>query len=298
VYRVLVVDDERRIGELFVAALARRFAVTAAAGSAEALTLCGAQPFDMVIADINMPEMNGIELLRTVRERWPKTVTVLMTGYDINTYLRQVRELGVANVIAKTAPFNFAEVGAELECLLSGAIFGLSRYLLPDGKVVARYEVRSSEDARQVRRKVAALVKEEFKQARDIELVVDEIVSNAVYHAPADADGRPKYENCAEVQLERGEYIQVECGADSEKYGVSVTDNSGRLSKETVLERIERHTTGQGLLDLRGRGIHISRMLSDRMVINIKRNERTEVILMNYFTPRYRGSKPLYINEL
>jgi anti-sigma regulatory factor (Ser/Thr protein kinase) len=119
-----------------------------------------------------------------------------------------------------------------------------------------------------------------------------------VYHAPAHPDGRPKYEGQSSVELEQSEYIQIDCGFDSEKYGVSVTDHSGRLTKEMVLERIERHTAGKGLLDLRGRGIHLSRMLSDRMVVNIQRGERTEVILLNYFTQKYRGAKPLYINEL
>jgi CheY-like chemotaxis protein len=297
-HRILVVDDDQGIRTLMDAVLSRSFDIKTADGSEEALRLLGAEQYHMVIADINMPAMNGIELCSAIKSKWPGVITVLMTGYDINTYLQQARENGVANIIAKTAPLNFAEIEAELSALLNGTVFGLSRYLLSDGQMLQRFEVRSSEEARAVRRDVSMLFKERFGAVRDIELVVDEIVSNALYHAPAHPDGSPKYAKCSSVNLEQDEYVQVDCGFDSEKYGVSVTDRSGRLTKEIVLERIARHTAGKGLLDLRGRGIHLSRMLSDRMIVNIKRGERTEVILLNYFQQKYQGAKPLYINEL
>ena len=61
---------------------------------------------------------------------------------------------------------------------------------------------------------------------------------------------------------------------------------------------MERQISGAGLLDESGRGIHMSRLFADRMVINIDPGRKTEVILMNYLSPAYRGFKPLYINEL
>lgn len=297
-HRVLIVDDEPAICDVMSEALAHCFDVTTAPGGREALRLCEQQHFDIVVSDINMPEMNGIELLSAIRSQWPSVVTVLLTGYNVNTYLSEALQHGIANIITKTAPFNLAEIEAELTALATGSIFGLLRYLLPQAEIIQRYEVRSSEQARQVRRQVSQLFQERFGTARDVELVVDEIVSNAVYHAPANPDGTPKYPDLVEVALEAEDYIQVECGVDAEKYGVSVTDNSGRLTKETVLERIQRHVTGQGLTDRRGRGIHISRMLSDRMIVNIRRGVKTEVILLNYFEAKYRGFKPLYINEI
>jgi len=100
------------------------------------------------------------------------------------------------------------------------------------------------------------------------------------------------------VILNADEYVYVECGFDCEKYGVSVCDVKGRLKKETVLYKIDRQVTGEGLLDDSGRGIHMSRLFADRMIINIDPNKKTEVILMNYFSHKYRGYKPLYINEL
>ncbi|MBD3241846.1 MAG: response regulator, partial [Chitinivibrionales bacterium] len=297
-FRLLVVDDDQGICDVLGAALSRRYDVTTVTDSERALQMCRDGAFHMVVSDINMPRLNGIDLVSEVRRLCPSTIPVLMTGYDINTYLSQVLERGIANIITKTAPFNFTEIETELDGLLTGSIFGLSRYLLDDHEILRRYEVCSSEESRRVRKEIAQLFTERFGSARDVELVVDEIVSNAVYHAPVLPDGSPKYEDLSDVQLEADDYITVECGADSEKYGVSVADNSGRLTKETVLERIERHVSGKGLADRRGRGIHITRMLSDRMIINIKRGKRTEVVLLNYFTAKYRGFKPLYINEV
>jgi len=84
----------------------------------------------------------------------------------------------------------------------------------------------------------------------------------------------------------------------SEKYGVSVLDTSGKLTKETVLYKIDRHIHGEGLMDEDGRGLHMSRIYSDRLIINIKKNVATEAIFLNYLTDKYKGFKPLYINEI
>ena len=295
---VLVVDDEPKVCDLMADILSPSCRVSTCTSYREALALCDSTTFDMVISDINMPDGDGMELIGAVRRRSPSTVTVLMTGYDVNDYLVQARQHGVSNIITKTSPLNMAEIRTEVETLLSGEIFGLRRHLLDGGEIVARYELRSSAEARVLRDEVEKLFAERFGSARDMKLVLDEIVTNAIYHAPATEDGQPKYGRFGEVRLAEGEYVEVECGYDSEKYGVSVTDRSGRLTKETVLERIERHVSGKGLTDTRGRGIHLSRLLSDRMIINIKPCVRTEVILMNYFEAKYRGFKPLYINEL
>jgi hypothetical protein len=92
--------------------------------------------------------------------------------------------------------------------------------------------------------------------------------------------------------------VEIILGRDSEKYGVAVIDTSGKLNKQHVLFRIDRHIHGEGLLDENGRGLHMSRMYSDRLIINIKRNVTTEAIFINYLTEKYKGFKPLNINEI
>jgi anti-sigma regulatory factor (Ser/Thr protein kinase) len=137
-----------------------------------------------------------------------------------------------------------------------------------------------------------------FGTSGDMKLVLDETITNAIYHAPKTSDGREKYREFSEVALQPHEYVYVECGWDTEKFGVSVSDSQGKLHKETVFRKIERHSAGEGLLDDSGRGLHMSRLFADTMIINIRPDVRTEVILINYISKKYKGYKPLYINEL
>jgi CheY-like chemotaxis protein len=295
---ILIVDDERGIREMLAEYLATSYDVICAPNGAEALALLAGRPVDLVISDITMPGMDGIELLRTVRKRHPRIKYALLTGNNIDHFIKADKKEYIANIIPKTAPFNFAEFGAIVKGLITGKIFGLKRHLLQGGTTFAEYRITSMEDGRTVRETLVGHIEKRFGDARDMRLVLDEIITNAILHAPAAADGADKYRSFADVRLEPEEFVEVECGSDREKYAVSITDQKGRLKKETVLNKMERHISGAGLLDESGRGIHLSRLFADRLVINIDPGRKTEVIVMNYLSPSYRGPKPLYINEL
>ncbi|MDP3845051.1 MAG: ATPase, T2SS/T4P/T4SS family [Pseudomonas sp.] len=80
-YRLLLVDDEPGI----LAALRRVFQrenyeLLFAHNAHEALQLLEAKPVELIISDFQMPGMNGSELLRQVRERWPDTIRIMLTG--------------------------------------------------------------------------------------------------------------------------------------------------------------------------------------------------------------------------
>lgn len=53
-----------------------------------------------------------------------------------------------------------------------------------------------------------------------------------------------------------------------------------------------------GLYDSHGRGLFIARRYIDRLIINIDKARRTEVIIINYYSDTFKGHKPLYINEI
>jgi CheY-like chemotaxis protein len=296
--KILIVDDESYICGMLSAFLSQKYEVQSTTVPDHALALCDQIDFNLIISDINMPAMSGLELLAKIRAKHPAKVFVLMTGYNVNDYLQQTLEYNLSNIISKTVPFNFIEIQILLDALLTESIFGLNRYLLGDGLIMNSFSVRSTQEAQQVRDTITGMFSQMFGTAGDMNLILDEIITNALYHAPANPDGTQKYEAYESINLDKNEFVQVDCGADSEKYGVSVSDSSGRLTKKKVLETVHRQVSGQGLLDDHGRGIHISRLFSDRMIINIKPGSRTEVILMNYFTQKYQGYKPFYINEL
>jgi CheY-like chemotaxis protein len=297
-YRILIVDDEVSIRTMLLDYLEGTYEVVTAEHAEAALALCRERSFDMAISDINMPGMKGPELLAEIKRLYPATRIVLITAYNVDDYVRLARKSGISNIIPKTSPFNFTELGSLIDGLLTGDIFGLSRYMLPQFTRLGTFEVRSSREANGIREEAVALLTEKLGVAGDMRLILDEIITNAVYHAPAFPDGTEKYEEFSDVTLAPAEFVHLDCGYDSEKYGISVMDNMGRLTKGTVLYKIERQMLGEGVLDDSGRGLHMSRLFSDRMIVNIAPKKKTEVILINYFSPKYRGYKPLYINEL
>ncbi len=79
--RILVVDDEPAVANVCRMALERGgYRVETCSGGQRALELCSRSPFDLVLLDVMMPDMDGVEVLRRVREFDNNTRVVLMTG--------------------------------------------------------------------------------------------------------------------------------------------------------------------------------------------------------------------------
>jgi two-component system cell cycle sensor histidine kinase/response regulator CckA len=85
--RILVVDDEL-IVRSWIARLLREegYAVEIATDGAEALRLAQETPdeFDLVVTDVRMPQMDGWQLGRRVREEWPGLPVLYISGYDVH----------------------------------------------------------------------------------------------------------------------------------------------------------------------------------------------------------------------
>jgi two-component system probable response regulator PhcQ len=80
--KLLIVDDEPKIYHALRRALHREsdWVTLYANGADEALELLGKETVDVVIADENMPGMNGSQLLGLVRQRWPEIIRMMLTG--------------------------------------------------------------------------------------------------------------------------------------------------------------------------------------------------------------------------
>ncbi len=107
--RVLVVDDEPQIRTACQQALERSgYQVEVAADGAGALRHLEAGPFDVAVLDIVLPDLNGLELLRTLREHDPDLVVVLITGFaSLDTAMEAVR-LGAYEYLRK--PFRVQDL--------------------------------------------------------------------------------------------------------------------------------------------------------------------------------------------
>ena len=100
---VLFVDDETNI----LSALKRLFrpqgyVIHIADSGAAALAVLEKEHVDLVVSDMRMPEMNGAQLLEQVRNRWPDTVRILLTGYsEMSATVDAINKGGIYRYIAK-----------------------------------------------------------------------------------------------------------------------------------------------------------------------------------------------------
>jgi DNA-binding NtrC family response regulator len=79
--RILIVDDEAEVVASLARVLRKDFQCTQCTSPIEALSLCQESQFDLVISDIRMPKMTGIELLRQLAQLDPVMGRILITGY-------------------------------------------------------------------------------------------------------------------------------------------------------------------------------------------------------------------------
>ena len=111
--RCLVVDDEPRLRQV-TAHLMRNdgFEVLEAANGEEAITVLESIPVTLVLSDIRMPRMDGIELLRQIRARWPEVAVVMVTAIADVDVAVSCLAIGAMDYLMK--PFHLEEVRARV----------------------------------------------------------------------------------------------------------------------------------------------------------------------------------------
>lgn len=101
-FKVLVVDDELDFLETIVKRLqARNIQVTGADSGTKALELMGYQDFDVVILDVKMPGLDGIDTLREMKKRKPLVEVIMLTGHASVESGIQGMQLGAFDYVMK-----------------------------------------------------------------------------------------------------------------------------------------------------------------------------------------------------
>ena len=114
-FRILVVDDEPDWVTTNRKVLSRAgFTVTGAGDAAEALKLAGAQKFHLAFLDINMPGMEGIELVDHLRTACPDIAVIMLTGYGTEDKNAAARQKGVMDFLEKIGPSGDRMLGEEM----------------------------------------------------------------------------------------------------------------------------------------------------------------------------------------
>ncbi len=116
--RVLVVDDEAPIRDLCARVLTRNgFAVTMASTGEDAVRQLHDGPFDLVISDIRMPGLSGIDVLTTAKTLYPSIAVILITGFGINEVADRANQSGADRILLK--PFDALELLAMVRKILA-----------------------------------------------------------------------------------------------------------------------------------------------------------------------------------
>jgi DNA-binding NtrC family response regulator len=271
--RVLVVEDKENMLKLLVRVLGENFEVTTAPDGAQALALVGSTTFDVVLTDLRMPNVDGLQVLRTTKEVSPDTEVVLMTA--------------------------FASIQDAVEAIRQGAYDYLQKPFDPDAAslVVSRAAERKllRQQTNTLRREVQTAygfaniigrsprMKEVFLQiqqaaALDITTLVlgetgtgKELVARAIHYASARKDGQ---------------FVPVNCGAlprdliESELFGHARGAFTGAAGPKPGL--FEEAQGGTIFLDEIGElplpvQVKLNRVLQEREIRRVGNNASTKV---------------------
>ena len=140
-FNVLVVDDEPPLRAVLRTSLsARGFAVEEASSAEQALELLPRSAFDIVLLDINMPGMDGLEACRRIRATMPQIAIVMVTVRDAESDIVRALTAGADDYITK--PFRFGELVARLRAVLRRTDTGSAPATVQAGNLEIDFERR------------------------------------------------------------------------------------------------------------------------------------------------------------
>jgi len=252
--------------------------------------------YDLVMLNFDPPvraDPRWNEVFDLLAARPPPCGVVLHATAASEDYLPLLAERPfVRNLIAKNAePLDAEELIATASKLLRGDLFGLDKYLLW-GVEPLRIAVRDSRAKLAHVGQVASFAERLGCPARTVALVesiADELITNAIYNAPRDAAGRPKYAGVPRRQsvvLDDGEAAELAFACDGHFLGIALVDPFGALTQDTIVAYLNRCLVRPEPLAAShassGAGIGLYRIFQSlsKFVVNVDPGRRTEVIAL------------------
>lgn len=116
--KILVIDDEELLTKTLVRLLeAKGYEVLISKNGQEALIILEEECFDLVLTDIRMPGMNGVEMIEQLRKTGNKTPVIFLTGYADSELERRARALAPNGYEGK--PFDVAELLNKINAMMT-----------------------------------------------------------------------------------------------------------------------------------------------------------------------------------
>jgi two-component system response regulator RegA len=112
--RILIVEDESRMRELLHRAITSwGLSAVACKSGEDALRHLGNEEFHIVLLDLNLPGMSGMELFEKVRQAWPDAQVIVLTGFGDLETARKAIHLGVVEFLTKPCHLGELEVAID-----------------------------------------------------------------------------------------------------------------------------------------------------------------------------------------
>ena len=143
--RVLIVDDEEKVVFFLresLEELGHHFTIGTAKSAEEALEKIATQPYDLVISDLRMPGIDGLQLIERVKENYPRTRFILMTAYGSDEVEARAHDLDVYDYVTK--PFHVSDLLDVTRQALAPPVETPREGVLPDDRVEASNRALSS----------------------------------------------------------------------------------------------------------------------------------------------------------
>jgi len=112
--KILVIDDEKNFGESLRKLFKDEgYEIATAYSGQEGLRKARREPFDLMIVDLKMPDINGLDVLKKIKEEQPDTMMVMITGYSTIESVTEAFKTGAFDYISK--PFTPKEISSVVE---------------------------------------------------------------------------------------------------------------------------------------------------------------------------------------
>lgn len=285
---ILVVDDSVTDRTRMSGLLARRpnYTIAVAEHGAAALQHLAKVPADLVLTDLQMPEMDGLELVREMKEEYPHIPVILMTGVGSEEIAVQAMKEGAASYVSKTSASKFLH--DNVDRILAARVDELSNATLLQNMQVDEYQLSLINDrvlmastARFLRQAVQAVQLCTAQELPRVGVAMEEALLNACLHGNLNLDSKLRegdgvaFQELAQQRAQQTPWkdrrVVVKASITPQQMKVEIADEGSGFDPA----KLPDPTDPENLLKPHGRGVMMMKLFLDDVQWNERGNRVT-----------------------
>ncbi|MCT8334455.1 response regulator [Leptospira sp. 85282-16] len=283
--KILFVDDEDTIRELFWEYFKDEFNVTMASDGLEALAITNQNTFDLIISDISLPKLNGIQFIQKLRADGNQTPFLVITGDSDIQIAIDVFRMGAVDFFLK--PFRMEALRSRIK-KFENADIDLT-LLFNSGEIIqfsSDCKIKLRPQIKKLNSYIAFIVKQilnsplaTHEDLISIKIVLYELLANAIEHGVAGVSYAEKQE-CLEANEDYFKLVDSRCAENNSSVFVEISmDDVGVTivirdeGNGFAVNQIPNPIVNPAANLVSGRGIFLAKMNIDSIVYNEKGNE-------------------------